>query len=88
MYSKEKLYKQAISKWGLNSQLTIAIEECSELIQAISKFWRDGEVDNLREEIADVSIMIEQLALYFGKDEVDEIKDWKLKRLQERLEDV
>ena len=62
--------------FGRDRQLQQAIEECSELIQAISKYNRllNGEytgkekkiIANLTEELADVEICIEQLK-YFLK---------------------
>ena len=56
--------------YGKEPQMGIAQEECAELIQAISKVRRKGEtvetLDNLVEEIADVSIMCAQLEELFG----------------------
>ena len=56
--------------YGKLPQMAIAQEECAELIQAISKVRRKGEtvetLDNLVEEIADVSIMCAQLEELFG----------------------
>lgn len=53
--------------------LTIAMEECSELIQAISKNKRGkGDYDNTCEEIADVLICIE----------------WLMERLELKPEDI
>lgn len=81
---------KAIAKYGEN-QLDIAQEELSELIQAISKVKRYPNSKNaqlnLIEEIADVSIMIEQLQMYFdisNQTVLDEI-DCKLDRLENRM---
>ena len=56
--------------YGKEPQMGVAQEECAELIQAISKILRKGEtvetLDNLVEEIADVSIMCAQLEELFG----------------------
>ena len=56
--------------YGKEPQMGVAQEECAELIQAISKVRRKGEtvetLDNLVEEIADVSIMCAQLEELFG----------------------
>lgn len=87
---RKEVLNKAIAKYGEN-QLNIAQEELSELIQAISKIKRypnskDAQL-NLIEEIADVSIMIEQLQMYFGiTDEVvqDEV-DIKLDRLENKM---
>ena len=56
--------------YGKEPQMGVTQEECAELIQAISKVHRKGEtvetLDNLVEEIADVSIMCAQLEELFG----------------------
>ena len=56
--------------YGKEPQMGVAQEECAELIQAISKVRRKGEtvetLDNLVEEISDVSIMCAQLEELFG----------------------
>lgn len=66
----------------------IAMEECSELIQAISKAKRGKlDKDNLAEEIADVFICIDWLCeIYNIKNE--EISEWlitKKDRISKRL---
>ena len=61
---------QIADYYGKEPQMGVAQEECAELIQAISKVRRKGEtvetLDNLVEEIADVSIMCAQLEELFG----------------------
>lgn len=74
------IYEQAISEWGIDAQLDMCIEECAELIQAISKIKRikylkhnnpdkimitQKRVDNLKEELADVQLMVNQLATMY-----------------------
>jgi len=84
-----KLYTRAISHWGILSQIRMAQEEAIELALAISHWIREkNNVRNLVEEMADVSIMIEQLQLIMGvsDDELGRIKDSKLKRLGEKLD--
>lgn len=57
-----------INKNGYKHQSMIAMEECSELSQAISKCVRyPTRISRLRliEEIADVAIVIEQLKLMY-----------------------
>jgi NTP pyrophosphatase (non-canonical NTP hydrolase) len=53
---------ESILHYGKNNQSTVCMEECAELIQAISKAKR-GKIDrdNMIEEIADVLICIEML---------------------------
>lgn len=61
-------------------------EECSELINALCKFKRNrNSTADVVTEIADVIIMCEQMACYFGKDLVKAEKERKLQRLKEKL---
>lgn len=67
---------------------TIAMEECSELIQAISKGKRGKlDKDNLAEEIADVRICVSWLMNIFniGFEEVNKWIDFKEDRITKRL---
>lgn len=85
---KIELYKKAIEKWGVISQVEMAIEECSELIQAIQKVKRSNTIEtntHVCEEIADVEIMIEQLREIFESDIIDQYKTEKLERLERRI---
>ena len=80
---------ECIRQWGVNSQLGIAIEECSELITQIAKSGREvnGSTDeSICNEIADVEIMMYQLRQIYNPELIDEIKVKKLTRLEERLE--
>lgn len=86
MENKE-LYQQVTDKWGVDAQLTKAIEELSELIKEICKDKLDiGITENIAEEVADVEIMCEQLRFIYGFDDaVDTWKEYKLNRLRERV---
>ena len=83
----------AIALYGVESQVNMAIEEMAELTQALLKLRR-AESDTaryvavvaIREEMADVSIMLSQLELIYG--DVSDIEEAKLWRLQNRLEDA
>lgn len=92
------VYDEALGKWGLQNQLLVAIEEMSEVQKAITKLVRAGNaktytteaglacLNNLAEEIADATIMLEQLKYYFGMNaEVEEMMDKKILRLKGRL---
>ena len=80
---------ESILHYGKNNQSTVCMEECAELIQAISKAKR-GKIDrdNMAEEIADVLICIEMLKqMYMISDE--KINKWiekKQAREAERME--
>lgn len=77
---------KAIRHFGQYSQIDMAIEEMSELIQALSKFKRDKE-NNVEEEIADVDIMLTQLKIMFNLKEIENQREFKLKRLERTVKD-
>ena len=76
MIDKTKI-QQYIDTYGIEKQSMVCMEECAELIQAISKRVRKGIVanDNLAEEIADVLICIEQLKMMYSISD-SEIEQW------------
>ena len=82
------ILKCAIETYGVDAQIDIAIEECSELIKALIKFRRNnGEgstVVDVCEEVADVQIMLDQLRLIFDKQVIEDMRIDKLLRLKER----
>lgn len=80
----------AIQHYGKDNQLDKAIEEMSELTKAICDFKREETVQNtvnVIEETADVFIMMVQMMIMFGANEVDNLIEVKLVRLKERMED-
>ena len=80
-----EILNAAIEKYGEKAQEEVAIEEMSELIQAICHKHR-GREHNIAEEIADVEIMLRQLKLINDCSmQVVTIKHQKLMRLSERL---
>lgn len=86
---KKELYSKAIEKWGINAQLWMVVEECSELSNAIAKYKRGRVLTSaILEELADVSIMVEQIANYFCEAEFIRIKEAKLQRLLERIKKI
>ena len=85
---KTEILKMAIAANGETYQEIIAIEECSELIQAITHKHR-GRKHNIAEEIADVEIMLEQLKIINDcADTVESMKRYKIERLLHRLRGV
>lgn len=82
-------YKQAIETYGTKAQKLMAIEEMSELTKEICKDFR-GKLDreHLIEELADVTITIDQLMLMYkiSGSELQQMCEIKMERLKERLE--
>ena len=83
-----ELLAATVILFGDESQKAMAIEECSELINALCKEKRGRVTDkDIITEIADVQIMCNQLALIYGKDEVRYEKSRKERRLFSRLQE-
>jgi hypothetical protein len=84
----DDVFRKALETWGGESQENMAIEECSEFIKAICKYRRNAghkEVDDIIDEIADVTIMMRQMTIAIGEEAVEiKIKE-KVNRLAGRL---
>lgn len=81
--------EQIATHYGFTSQADMAIEECSELIQAICKLRR-GKLEafeNIKEEVADVLITARQLRYLLDYAEIDAIIEEKLERQMRRISD-
>ena len=91
---------KVLARYGEDAQAMIHMEECAELIQAVSKMRRvkkaclegkdadDSEVYyNLVEEIADVLICIEQMREMYAisESEIQMMIDRKIQRQEERM---
>lgn len=81
-----EILETAIKKYGIHAQTWMMVEECGELIDALAKFKRCRvSYMNIITELADVSIMVEQLAIYYGWDKFIAERKYKIARLQNRL---
>ena len=77
---EKAIFRAALSKYGANNQMIVAMEECAELIKAICKTIRGMNAhDNVSEEMADVSIMIDQLSILFQN--ADKTRQWRNKKV-------
>ena len=92
MTQQEKdLYERNIKYHGIEQETTIAMEECSELIQAISKCKRYGCInkyrENLIEEMTDVLIMIDELKMIYQISDTDisDVRQYKMNRQSYRI---
>ena len=91
--NEEELYRKAIEKWGIDSQIKMAIEEMAELIQVLAKYGRNingVNIPDILEEIVDVEIMLKQLKMIFLNTEdlknfYSDFKKDKLQRLEKLL---
>ena len=82
----KKALQIAVLVYGRDKQIEMAVEEMGELLVAISQYRRGRvAIEAVQEEIADVKIVIGQLSLIFGEDEVNNFESEKLSRLKERV---
>lgn len=90
--TRQETYRQILDCFGNTMQCIVAIEEMSELQKALAKYLRGLQYQdfadilaNVREEIADVQIMLDQLKMIFDDGEtVEKIMDEKLQRAIDR----
>lgn len=92
MTEKQKMViTDSIEYYGSDYQSTVAMEEASELIQAVSKIKRYGlseeRKNHLTEEMADVLICIALLQKMYkvSDDELDKMLEEKIERLKNRI---
>ena len=84
---REKVYREAIEVHGATAQQIVALEELSEAQKEICKLLRSqGSLDHLAEEVADATIVLEQVRLIHGiNDLVNKKMDEKVERLRRNL---
>ena len=86
-YDQARILNQLVDKYK-EKQINICIEEMSELTKALCKHTRGNtDIENIKEEIADVHIMLMQMLMLFEIDEEEFLKivDYKINRTKERL---
>ena len=84
---EEDLLDQTIAQFGRDQQILKTLEEFSELQKAIIKFelpTNKGSLLDIKQELADVEIMLKQIKKIFGISEeiLNEIKILKLRKLR------
>lgn len=82
-----EVYTNALVTFGERTQMVVALEELSECQKEICKYMRGyGNAEHLAEEIADATIMLEQLRYFLGlNDLVCKKMDQKIRRLDRTL---
>ena len=87
-YSRRcQTYTKALTYFGTSVQMIVALEEFSEVSKELCKILRgSGDMEHLAEEIADATIMLEQLRYFLGLNEkVCKYMDLKIERLDDTL---
>lgn len=92
-YWRNTVLVDAVRTWGAEAQQQMMVEEMSELTKALCKLYRakteaDAEkaIGDIREEMADVQIMLDQMKILFGG--IEDQETGKLERLRRRLEEA
>jgi hypothetical protein len=87
---RAQVYTNALICFGETIQMVMALEELSECQKEICKKLRGyANEEHMAEEIADATIMLEQLRLFFGlNDLVCEKMDEKVRRLDALLKNM
>lgn len=68
----DELCKRAINEFGIEVQIAIAIEELGELISELARIRRGTyDLDKIAHELADVDIMVSQLAIMLNNNGID-----------------
>ena len=82
------LYERALKAFGEPHQIGIAIEELGELVTALSRkhYRKRGTDAEVLSEIADAHIMLQQLNLIYGVDNVKSMMHRKLNKLRLHVE--
>lgn len=101
MLSKEErieIYNKATELWGEVAQYDQCIEEMGELIVAINKYkrkvlykeYKENKkiIENLVEEIADVSMCLEQMRYFFRDYNIDEVLDKKMQKFIGQIKEM
>lgn len=85
---RQAIYERAIARNGSLLQCIVALEELSEAQKEVCKLLREqGSKERLAEEVADATIMLEQLRVIFGiNEEVCGYMDEKVQRLSDLIE--
>jgi NTP pyrophosphatase (non-canonical NTP hydrolase) len=85
MTAKERdILQSNLSKQGIETEISVAIEEAAELTKELTKKLRGMSSDKkICEEIADLQIVLDQLTMYFDPDDekIRLFRQFKIKRL-------
>ena len=74
-------FERALEHYGADVQTTVLVEEMAELQKEICKYWRGRpNFDHIAEEMADLSIMLDQMKLLFQNGGA--VQGWRLEKVR------
>jgi NTP pyrophosphatase (non-canonical NTP hydrolase) len=84
---QRKVCLRAIDHFGVTTQTWKLIEEIGELLTEIAREHTGrGDKTAIREELADTTVMCEQMRIIYGGRDVDAWIENKLERLERRID--
>ncbi len=102
-YEQLRNLNTIVETYGVDPQVDMCLEKCAELQKALLKYRRGGfhkhafgsdraaEEEKARrtiiDELADVSVMVEQMKIIYGYVETEDRIDFMISRQMERLRD-
>jgi NTP pyrophosphatase (non-canonical NTP hydrolase) len=85
--NSQDLMDRATKIWGSQAQFDMAIGEIGELLSLVGRHAQGrATTEEWVSEISDVLIMVTQLALLFGKEDVEKRVSQKMSRLESIIE--
>lgn len=84
---EQQIFRDALYTFGPDNQQKVLLEEMAELTKEICKRWRGADnLEEISEEMADVSIMLDQMKILFDNaDRIERIRRFKTRRLAARV---
>lgn len=78
----DEIYREALDRFGEGVQAGMAMTEAGELIAALGRHYiqQRENAEGVIDELADVSIMLDQMSIVFGTEKVASRKAEKLAR--------
>lgn len=81
-----KLYWEMLETFGAENQKSMLVEECGELLNALAKRRRGrSTIGEVLTKLADVRIVVEQMAYLYGWDAFNAEYERKLARLADKV---
>ena len=81
-----KVYETALNTWGIPAQKMMAVGECGEFLAEIGReVQRRSSQEKMIDEIADVMVMMNQMAMIYGEDAVRERIKYKIEKVKNKL---